>query len=1093
MSTPKITPAENLAAHAQQPEQAAPESRIATIEGGRLATAGGAGTGAPPPGSFGAKGAKLRLQTRLVVNRPGDRFEQEADEMAARVLRVPPYRLQQNVTERSTSPAMPPLVQARSIPGNMPPAQFAPPVVHAALQTRGNPLDAGTRALMEPRFGYDFGQVQVHTDTLAANSAKAVRAQAYTVGSHVVFGAGKYRPGSSEGNALLAHELAHVTQQLPGHLLRREDTAAADPEQQQQQQQQEDAGASLVVDDTAADVSPVQMRRSVFLDRLNQSIREVVNQELQHTIYTADNCTYLNTAFQRHRQTPAAQLERMLKRYSPGAAHATSAEELIRAVAQRAREAAVSWRRGHSVLGAVMGVAGSVVSGIAGLFGGGGASQQGSDGGSAMQFKSRPGGAVAAQPPALVMHSLGRGTALDSRTRTGMERVFGTSFANVQLHTDTHAASLSDNMNARAFTVGQHIAFGKDEYKPGTIAGDALMAHELAHVVQQGNAGKDSGKMSGTTGSAALEADADRSAVHAVASLWGSTRKKLSDLQKLALPRLKSGLRLQSCGRSTSRTPDQHAGLSTPDTDLAREIGYELDPASRPAPAPPPPPPPPGGGPPPPPPPAPPRIPWDGKAGDPNQAANQAAMEAQLFTAYDEYIKFFLPNTNAALARARVPFAAAPAAVGGGAATTTVVDIANQARAQLESRYGTSMDPAAPTAGQTAGRAARKGTGGVVGGQNIFDPYSGADRATLTNTPSVPDLADGVAWWLFENDVPGATQAAGARQFATDVLAAHHYSTVDDPPDGPFRVKVAQDYANANTLPPPGNRQQLINYRLTSWNERGGQGITLLSAITPTGAGAATDELRQRWEIFQSAVHESLHLRAHPAFSNAAIGRGTMVEGFTEMFTASTLNVLLPRVLAGNEEGVRHSIEGNVATPKPDPNIIPASRNTPQQYADHRAQAERIRDGGTPPAGVKHTGIGESGVRAVYFQGHVEYLGIDPAGAPLGGLRAAGAAERVAIPAGIANLADLSARTGVPLATITAKNPGISDALPANAILPGCREHIAVAGETRANVATQNGVTEAALANANPGIAVNAGTGTWAPLASGQQVLIPVH
>ncbi len=88
-----------------------------------------------------------------------------------------------------------------------------PPIVHDVLSSSGQPLDTGTRAFMEPRFGHDFGQVRVHTGARAAESAQAVNALAYTVGRNVVFGAGQYMPGTSEGRRLLAHELTHVVQQ----------------------------------------------------------------------------------------------------------------------------------------------------------------------------------------------------------------------------------------------------------------------------------------------------------------------------------------------------------------------------------------------------------------------------------------------------------------------------------------------------------------------------------------------------------------------------------------------------------------------------------------------------------------------------------------------------------------------------------------------------------------------------------------------------------------------------------------------------------------------------------------------------------------
>jgi hypothetical protein len=77
----------------------------------------------------------------------------------------------------------------------------------------GLPLDAPTRAFMEPRFEQDFSAVRVHHDGRAAESARAVGARAYTVGQHLVFGAGQYQPHARAGRHLIAHELTHVIQQ----------------------------------------------------------------------------------------------------------------------------------------------------------------------------------------------------------------------------------------------------------------------------------------------------------------------------------------------------------------------------------------------------------------------------------------------------------------------------------------------------------------------------------------------------------------------------------------------------------------------------------------------------------------------------------------------------------------------------------------------------------------------------------------------------------------------------------------------------------------------------------------------------------------
>jgi|WetSurMetagenome_2_1015567.scaffolds.fasta_scaffold40926_3 peptidoglycan hydrolase-like protein with peptidoglycan-binding domain len=88
-----------------------------------------------------------------------------------------------------------------------------PPIVHEVLRSPGQSLDAGTLAFMEPRFRHDFSRVRVHTDTKAAESARAVNALAYTVGPDVVFGADQFAPATTAGKRLLAHELVHTVQQ----------------------------------------------------------------------------------------------------------------------------------------------------------------------------------------------------------------------------------------------------------------------------------------------------------------------------------------------------------------------------------------------------------------------------------------------------------------------------------------------------------------------------------------------------------------------------------------------------------------------------------------------------------------------------------------------------------------------------------------------------------------------------------------------------------------------------------------------------------------------------------------------------------------
>ncbi len=80
----------------------------------------------------------------------------------------------------------------------------------------GSPLSDEARSFMEPRFGTDFSDVKVHTDSSAVQMNQDIQAQAFTHGQDIYFNSGKYSPDTNEGKSLLAHELTHVVQQRGG-------------------------------------------------------------------------------------------------------------------------------------------------------------------------------------------------------------------------------------------------------------------------------------------------------------------------------------------------------------------------------------------------------------------------------------------------------------------------------------------------------------------------------------------------------------------------------------------------------------------------------------------------------------------------------------------------------------------------------------------------------------------------------------------------------------------------------------------------------------------------------------------------------------
>ena len=443
-----------------------------------------------------------------------------------------------------------------------------PPIVHEVLRSPGQPLDAQTRAFMEPRFGYDFGEVRIHTDNRAAASARAVNALAYTVGRNIVFGAGEYSPNSVTGKEVIAHELTHVLQQASGPrvgaVLR-----VGDPGDQFERQA-DDLSARLIAGPissgsrnhalpmrsgdghtiqrqaarrsqaaTRSRGAPVvengqllragQMHRSEFLQALHDQVIRGCNIEFAAVGRTADGCPVILRTIERYATRPLSSLLRLIRAFAHPSAGA-DAQGLIDAVTQRAR---------------------SVARRIAGRHG------------PRVQSKTEnENGLPAPHDPNTIRRQLGGGHRLESSVRERMEGPFGASFAGVKVHRDSTAARLNAALGARAFTIGNDIVFGAGEYQPGTLPGDSLIAHELAHTIQQG-----SGMSRSASGDndRELELQADRAATAAVAGHEGAAT---------SLTTGEGGLRIQ-------RLPVVLAGAlvvaeATPEIVIAAEIGSEV-------------------------------------------------------------------------------------------------------------------------------------------------------------------------------------------------------------------------------------------------------------------------------------------------------------------------------------------------------------------------------------------------------------------------------------------------------------------------------------------------------------------------------------
>lgn len=293
----------------------------------------------------------------------------------------------------------------------------------------------------------------------------------------------------------------------------------------------------LVVEDDASALEPGQMRKGEFLSSLHRRICETSDQALSGLPLTARGCPTLERWLSYYGGRSVRHIERAIRLFAPGAGKAGSASGMIASIAEQVRNRMESRLSGG---GSDAEAAGAPLDAL--------------NLGSLLMFKRDESGKRGASDAREVQSRLSPGRPLEGNVRSRMESAIGESFSDVRLHTDPKSNDLAGSLGARAFTIGSDVAFGAGEYQPGTLIGDALIAHELAHVVQQrGGSSSVAASPTESAGYDALEEQADASAVGAVASLWGGSR--LGMAFGTGVSRLRSGLRLQRCGKTVKRCP----------------------------------------------------------------------------------------------------------------------------------------------------------------------------------------------------------------------------------------------------------------------------------------------------------------------------------------------------------------------------------------------------------------------------------------------------------------------------------------------------------------------------------------------------------
>lgn len=545
-------------------------------------------------------GVMPAIQTKLMINQPGDKYEQEADRIAELVtkpdsqmnpgLSTGPQQISrkcsacasgqktcskcadEEIQRKPITPNITPLIQRQShgddkeepstspqinhTPGHTPPATTEVQSHIQSLRTGGQPLPGTSRAFFESRLHYDFGQVRTHTGPQADQAARAVNARAFTIGRDVVFGSGQYAPETNEGQRLLAHELTHVVQQTPpsspaSSTIQRQAASTAPTAGATPNRNKEATTAGMIVEDTATDLLPGQMKKTEFLVELRAKVCRAAEAVLAKTGRTTEDCPYLNFWFDFYGQKESRHIEGAIHKYEPETSGATTASAYIPLIVGRVRRGVEVWAK----TGQITGIPEDMPTGASMP----GSSESGGNSTPAkgsIQFKAHNGGARGGGNPQAIKTQLGAGSPLDGGVRSRMESAYGRSFSHVRVHTDTTATALSGGLNARAFTVGEHIAFDSGEYQPGSLIGDAIIAHELAHVMQQESAPDEITPMQvGKASYDSLENDADQSAFQATVSLWGRAKEMFGNAARKAVPRMKSGLSLQACKRTVPRCP----------------------------------------------------------------------------------------------------------------------------------------------------------------------------------------------------------------------------------------------------------------------------------------------------------------------------------------------------------------------------------------------------------------------------------------------------------------------------------------------------------------------------------------------------------
>jgi hypothetical protein len=445
---------------------------------------------------------------------------------------------------------------------------------------------------------------------------------------------------------------------------------------------------------------------------------------------------------------------------------------------------------------------------------------------------------------------------------------------------------------------------------------------------------------------------------------------------------------------------------------------------------------------------------WDGAGADATAAKNRKALKSELLAALGSHLKKRMPAVKKINKAPKLPMTAFEGA-------------GQQAKRVVDAAVGSVASGGVLTAGQASTRAAFNFTAGV----NLVDL---TDPANYTPNP------EDVAGWIAETD-----------KAADKANKAHHFQRT--------RSAAEQAFLDTEVIKPfvAANKKDLELYDVIGFAitlEPGKVAIqphAVGDMKTPKAGGPPPAERRMRWQEWETLVHEYIHTLEHPAFGEASKGRRVMKEGFCEFFTKEVLTAEIPKAQAGDVT-LQGGVEGTDSAGKPFPGFSAAlvPNYGAGSYAAYLAEAEKIA-----------AATSREAMKAAFFQGHVELIGLSPDGSMAPAVTP-GSGEEVTPPAGVTTVFALAVILNSSTAGILAANPGLKagSPLPATVRVPGVRHHTLVSSkelrptggvmfekvEGPDEIGAMHGVTPDAIRRANPGK-------DWSKAKGGERVLVPAH